>query len=249
LSEEAERHPAQVIKALTVAETLLGSEKLALAAEALPGSVSAATQYALLQIVRRQTERATRWVLQAPEVAEDKAFADAVRNALAGLAQWLADPERVHARRDEWVAQGVPLELAAHVLAVEYAGPLLELGRDESLRGALTERLQLYLQLDALLGFDWMTAAIEGLPRDNRWQALARLAARDDLQRLHARLVDLAWQGSDGPVVARLEAWQAAHDAAVVAWQRMLEELRASTTDLAMISAALREARHRLMDE
>ncbi|GGP18983.1 NAD-glutamate dehydrogenase [Silvimonas iriomotensis] len=249
LSEEAERHPAQVIKALAVTESLLGSEQLALAAEALPAPVSAQTQYALLQIVRRQTERATRWVLQAPEVAEDAAFADAVRGALSGLAQWLANPERAHARRDEWVAQGVPLELAARVLAVEYAGPLLELGRDDALRSALAERLQLYLQLDALLGFDWMTAAIEGLPRDNRWQALARLAARDDLQRLHARLVDRAWLGGEGPVEARLQTWQASLEGAVLAWQRMLEELKTSTTDLAMISAALREARHRLMDD
>ncbi|MBB5190607.1 glutamate dehydrogenase [Silvimonas terrae] len=249
LSEEAERHPAQVIKALVLAEGLLGGEQLALAAEALPGGVSASTQYALLQILRRQTERATRWVLQAPEVAEDTAFVAAVRDALAGLAQWLADPERANTRRDAWVAQGVPLALAAQVLAVEYAGPLLELGRDEVLRRALTERLQLYLQLDVLLGFDWMNAAIEGLPRDNRWQALARLAARDDLQRLHARLVDHAWQGSDGTVAARLEAWQTVHEAAVGAWQRMLEELKASPTDLAMISAALREARHRLIDD
>ncbi|MDR3426940.1 NAD-glutamate dehydrogenase [Silvimonas sp.] len=249
LSEEAERHPALVIKALAVAEGLLGSEALAQQVEALPGNVSAQVQYALLQILRRQTERATRWVLQAPDAAAEAAFGQAVHSALAGLAQWLGDPEHIHARRDELIASGVPVQLAAQVLAIEYAGPLLELGRDTGLRGALTERLQLYLQLDGLLGFDWMAAAIEGLPRDNRWQALARLASRDDLQRLHASLVDQAWNAGTGAAAERIAQWQSAHELPVQAWQRMLEDLKTSATDLAMISAALREARHRLMGD
>jgi NAD-specific glutamate dehydrogenase len=66
---------------------------------------------------------------------------------------------------------------------------------------------------------------------------------------LHAGLVDCAWQGSEGDVAARMAQWQSRRDTAVQAWQRMLEELKASATDLAMISAALREARHRLMGD
>ena len=243
LSEETERHPAAVIDAFINAQALLDSERLAQAVEQLPASVPTKAQYAMLQLLRRQAERATRWVLQAGE--QDAGFISAVRHALNGLTQWLADPAHAHARRDDWLAAGVPAGLAAQVLALDYAGPLLELARHAELRDALAERLQLFLQLGSALGFDWMAQAIEQLPRDNRWQALARLAARDDLQRLHAGLVDAVWQGGSGETTARLDAWITQQGTPLNAWQRMLQELRDSAPDLAMISAALREARHR----
>ena len=243
LSEETERHPAAVLDAFINAQALLDSEKLALAVEQLPANVPTSAQYAMLQLLRRQTERATRWVLQAGE--QDAGFIQAVCHALNGLTQWLIDPAHAHAKRDEWLVAGVPAELAARVLALDYAGPLLELARHAALRSALAERLQLFLQLGSALGFDWMAQAIEQLPRDNRWQALARLAARDDLQRLHAGLVDTVWQDGAGETLERLDAWIALQGTPLVAWQRMLQELRESAPDLAMISAALREARHR----
>ncbi|MGL6039663.1 MAG: hypothetical protein ACRC01_00515, partial [Deefgea sp.] len=143
----------------------------------------------------------------------------------------------------QWQSSGVSTELAMKVLAIQEAQSLLELSQFNNDSGQLAEHMRIYIDLGDVLGLKWLFQAIEQLPRDNRWQTLARLAARDDLQRLHIELFKQAWaQHND-----QLDLWLAQNQAARDRVAAMFAELSVATPDLAMISAALRELRQRLI--
>ena len=104
-----------------------------------------------------------------------------------------------------------------------------------------------YLQLGRDLQLDWLRAAITQLPRDNRWQSLARSALRDDLYRQHRSLTQSAMAVSqDAGFRAASGCKQRAAD--VEACQQMFAELQSfETLDLAMLSAGMRELNNHLL--
>src|SRR5204862_161272 len=81
---------------------------------------------------------------------------------------------------------------------------------------------------------------------DNRWQAMARAALRDDLFALHGELTaDILQAGPpQADAVARLEAWAAANPSAVERCLAILADIDATGTfDLTTLPVALRELR------
>ena len=115
---------------------------------------------------------------------------------------------------------------------------LIEIGEEGEL--ALEDIAANYLQLGRDLQLDWLRAAITQLPRDNRWQSLARSALRDDLYRQHRSLTQRALSVSqDAGFVSQ---WLQQRAAEVEACQQMFAELQSfETLDLAMLSAGMRE--------
>ncbi|WP_027467462.1 NAD-glutamate dehydrogenase [Deefgea rivuli] len=242
LQEETEKNCSDIVDALICAESLLGSEALALEIESNIEKITAEGQNHLLLQVRRQTERVARWLLQ-----QNLSNLDHMRTcaalALPQLPQLLSTSPSHIAQAAQWQATGVGTELAMKVLAIQEAQSLLELSLCSNDSGQLAEHMRIYLALGDALGLKWLALAIEQLPRDNRWQTLARLAVRDDLQRLHSELFKQAWaQHQD-----QLDLWLTQNQAARERVAAMFAELSAATPDLAMISAALRELRHRLI--
>ncbi|SMC23856.1 glutamate dehydrogenase [Andreprevotia lacus DSM 23236] len=246
LAEETEQTPATVVQAWMAATRLLDSETIALRIEAAAG-IAAETRFSLLLALRRHTERATRWALRQPDIVEDGDFARVVAAEFAALAGRQLCVHTPGSALVAWLDAGVGEALAGEVAAREQTGALFDLARDAAERASVGERMALYLGLGELIGFDWLTSAIERLPRDNRWQSLARLAARDDLLDMHAALTGRVWLATTGDVVQRLEQWQLQSGNSLQQWLRMLAELREAAPDLAMISAALRELRGRLV--
>ncbi|AOX99351.1 NAD-glutamate dehydrogenase [Jeongeupia sp. USM3] len=246
LSEEVERPADAVVAALIDAQQLLDAESLVREIEVAAG-MAVAEQYELLSSVRRQTERVARWLLQHPLSATERDhLATCTELCLPRLPEWLAGSADAQARREAWIEAGVLAPLAGKVLAIEHAMPFIELARGAVDTGTLAERMKLFLSLGQTLSLDWLAGAIEKLPRENRWQTLARLAARDDLQRLHATLTDRVWQRPQADADAKRSTWQDEASESLAQWLRMLDELRESQPDLAMISAALRELRARM---
>ncbi|UXY14335.1 NAD-glutamate dehydrogenase [Chitiniphilus purpureus] len=250
LAEETGSDAARVVQALYEAQALLDAEALARLAETLFTRGAPAREiYHLLLGARRQTERVARWLIQ---LSPDPAALDHLRTcaalSLAQLPEWLAQQGVARERRETWLANGIPADAINRALAIDYALPFLELARGTGDTGTLAERMRLYLALGERLGFNWLAAAIERLPRDNRWQALARIAARDDLMRLHVSLAQQAWHGGGDGIDARLHAWLERMGVPLAQWHALLQELHDSAPDLAMISAALRELRARLVE-
>ncbi|GLS04150.1 NAD-glutamate dehydrogenase [Chitiniphilus shinanonensis] len=251
LIEETGSNAAGVVAGLREAEALLDTETLAARAERLiDQGVPAGDVYSLLLGARRQTERVARWLLQG---SPDEAALDHLRTcaalSLAQVPEWLVQQGVALARRENWLGAGIPADLVGRALAIDYAMPFLALARGTADTGTLAERMKLYLALGTQLEFEWLAQAIEQLPRDSRWQALARIAARDDLLRLHVHLAQAAWQSDQGGIDARLAAWHDGAAQSVAQWRAIVAELRESTPDLAMISAALRELRARMTGE
>ena len=97
----------------------------------------------------------------------------------------------------------------------------------------------LHFELGGRLHLHWLRDRIALLARDNRWQAMARAALRDDLFSLHAELTtDVLRFGS-------VEAWIEANRDAVGRALEILGEIRSGGTfDLTTLPVALREVRN-----
>jgi glutamate dehydrogenase len=97
----------------------------------------------------------------------------------------------------------------------------------------------LHFLLGGKLTLHWLRDQIALLPRNNRWQAMARAALRDDLFSLHAELTTALLR------FGGLDAWTAANRAAVDRALEILGEIRSGGTfDLTTLPVALREVRN-----
>ena len=105
---------------------------------------------------------------------------------------------------------------------------------------------ELYYHIGGWLNLTWLQNAINRLPRDNRWQTLARIALRDDLYRLHGEVTEHAMMST--PQEAWLGEWVLRHRLAVKNVAQIFAELQSfQQQDLAMLSAAMREIRNHLL--
>ncbi|QZA79015.1 NAD-glutamate dehydrogenase [Deefgea tanakiae] len=242
LQEETEKTCSDIVDALIAAESLLDSESLSLEIE--QSSVIATGQTLLLLSIRRQTERVARWLLQQNlKAAQLEHMRTCAALTLPHLPQQLISSPAHATQAQAWHKAGIGTELAMKVMAVQESQSLLELSQFNNDSGQLAEHMRMYLEVGEALNLKWLAQAIEQLPRDNRWQTLARLAARDDLQRLHIELFKQAWEQHR----AELQLWLNQNQPARERVAAMFAELSTSMPDLAMISAALRELRQRLI--
>ena len=93
-------------------------------------------------------------------------------------------------------------------------------------------------------GVDKLLERITGLPRADRWQALARAALRDDL---YSTVIDFTrdvFEASDAGELdaeVRVDAWTAANAANLERAKNMFDEVdRLERDDMASLSVALR---------
>jgi glutamate dehydrogenase len=166
----------------------------------------------------RLAERATRWLLRVPQLTAEPAaplsavterFVAPVSAVRAGLPGWLlgADAEAYADRAAELRAAGVPPELAAEVAAAPLLPTALDLavvaedtGAPIALAGQVSQCLAERLALVPL------RELVIGLPRDRRWESMARAALRDDLATEQAALTAdvLGLRSSDDDVADSL---------------------------------------------
>ena len=105
---------------------------------------------------------------------------------------------------------------------------------------------RVHFALGERLGLPALVQRILGLPRDDRWQTMARAALRDDLHSVHAQLTAqvLATTSADDSAAARIAAWEDADDVVVQRATATLGEICADEmTDLARLSVGLRVVR------
>ncbi len=141
----------------------------------------------------------------------------------------------------------VPPALAKRVASFNELYSALDIVEVSKAVGVGVEQVAaVYFALGAKLDLHWMRDQIVALPRENRWQALARAALRDDLYDQEATLtadvlrVDSKSKDADG----RISTWMQSNAASVNRCRQILSDLRASgTPDFAMLSVAMREIR------
>jgi glutamate dehydrogenase len=204
--------------------------------------------------LRRLLDRAARWLLNnRPQPlavgAEINRFAATVADLTPRMGEWLRGDDRaiVAKEADEFAAAGAPRDLSYTVATGLYRYSLLDVidiadivDRDPA------EVADTYFALMDYLGTDGLLTAVSGLPRDDRWHALARLALRDDIySSLRALCFDVLAVGEPHESgEEKLSEWEHGNGSRVSRARRTLTEIYAhDARDLATLSVAARQIR------
>jgi glutamate dehydrogenase len=254
LSEETGASAAELIRANFVAREIFGSRQLVDTVYAQDNKISAATQVAMRVEMRTLVERASRWLINNRRPPMDSAatvelFRGAVEQLMHALPELLGGRELTAAqeRKAALVEQGVSEELAAHVAILPPAYALLTVV--ETAQRSDVDPLEvarLHFALGERLGLSMLVSRILALPRDDRWQTMARAALRDDLHTVHSTLTAqvLEQTSAEDPVEERISAWEEREQYVVARAVETLEEICADgKPDLARMSVGLRVVR------
>jgi glutamate dehydrogenase len=254
LGEETGATSPDIARAFAVTREVFALRSVWAEIEALDSRVAAQTQLAMLLKARILLERATRWLLRnRPRPLQVAATIDRFARGAAALAEAApallpaADREAAARLAGELADAGVPPALASRVAHLEALVPALDLVEVSAATGvSLEEVTGVYFAIDDRLELHALRARIAALPREERWDALARRALWEDLQsEQRALTADVLQESGDGPVAERVRAWSAHNALAVERCLQMLADVKAGdASDLATLSVAVREIRN-----
>ncbi|MEL4357571.1 MULTISPECIES: NAD-glutamate dehydrogenase [unclassified Luteococcus] len=242
LASETNAEAAEVVRAQLAARSIVEAGRVE--TNTRRAALDAALQTTLRLRLRVLVESGARWLLHrfpgridVQEVIDR--YHDGVQELLAVLPELLGPKAR--GSYDEQLAQaleaGVDETLARVAVGSSWAYQLLpcvEIAREQERDRAEVARL--FFETSERLGLDRMLERIEGLPRTNRWDTMARSALRDDLLAVQSQLVaEIAPHGS-------LDAWWEATPA-VEQRSVVLADILDSEPDLARMSVGLRTVR------
>jgi glutamate dehydrogenase len=208
-------------------------------------------------VLLRMVERATRWLLHRTHGALDIVSAieeygpavAALRPALPDLLTG-ADREAAARKASAWQAAGVPDELARTLGSAGQAHTLLSvvqvahrLGRDPR------EVAELHFAVADALGLDLLFGGVDELPRQVRWDAMARAALRDELLAAHADLTEqlAARVGAGGSASPALADWLARTPQAAARIE-LIRQVAEGAPDVARMNVGLGQVRALLAD-
>jgi glutamate dehydrogenase len=255
LSEEIGLPVPQIVRAHIASWEIFGLGELQAEIESL-ADVSTEAHTRLLLEVRTLAERASRWLLRNRRQPLDirgtiehfrpavPVLADEMPRLLAGTDD--AD-EAFGSAVASFTADGVPTALGERVAALPALFSALDVIDVASATGRdLQEVAGVYFALDQHLKLDWLRERILRLPRNDRWQTLARAALRDDLYAVRAALTAEVLQvgGSAQDSDDMIQRGFAHNQPAVGRCLGVLGDIAADDrADLATLSVALREVR------
>jgi glutamate dehydrogenase len=204
--------------------------------------------------LRRQIDRAGRWLLNyRPQPlavgAEINRFGKKVAELTPRMREWLRGDDRAIVEKEvgQFSAHGVPEDLAYIVASGLYQYSLLDIidiadivDRDAA------EVADTYFALMDYLGTDGLLTSVSGLPRDDRWHSLARLAIRDDIYgSLRSLCFDVLAVGEpEESGEEKIGEWELTNGSRVQRARRTLNEIyQSDERDLATLSVAARQIR------
>ncbi|KDF01464.1 NAD-glutamate dehydrogenase [Mycolicibacterium aromaticivorans JS19b1 = JCM 16368] len=204
--------------------------------------------------LRRLLDRASRWLLNyRPQPlavgAEINRFAATLADLTPRMSEWLRGDDKAIVAKEagEFEAHGAPADLAYTVASGLYQYSLLDVidiadivDRDPA------EVADTYFALMDHLSTDGLLTAVSGLPRDDRWHALARLAIRDDIYgSVRALCFDVLAVGEPEETgEEKIAEWEHTNGSRVERARRTLAEIYADDErDLATLSVAARQIR------
>ena len=255
MREETGATNADVVRAYIVTREVFGMVDFWRAVEALDYNVADREQVDMVIAAGRLIVRATLWLLRNRSHLADVAaaiarFQPGARTLAKMLPEALPEAERSACRQAQarLVSAGAPEALAARVAISDSlfaAFDVIEVAAALNCEAEVVARL--YFALGGHLEFPWLRSLIDRLATSSHWQALAKAALRDDLAGMQRELTAVALRAAPTERdPARLAAlWEAAHRVLLERFAQVLADLRSiESTDLAMLSVAMRELRN-----
>jgi glutamate dehydrogenase len=253
LNEETGASVPEITMAWLVARAVFDMAGFWAQVEALDGSVETSVQIMAALEGRKLTERAARWLLHSRRPPFDVQstidfFAEGVLTVAANLPKLLAgrDLAGFEERREIYASRGVPVLLAERIAAMVPAYSAFDIV--DIARGtgrSVEETAEVYFDLADRLQIARLRDMITALPRDDRWNTMARGAIRDDLYTAHAALArDVLTVTEPASPERRLAAWVQRNDSAVRRANQTLTEIWESNAfTVATLSVAVRAVR------
>ncbi len=255
-AEETGATAVQITRAFVICREVFNLQEYVGEVEALDNVVSAETQTRLYLEFRRLLDRGVRWFLGSrpssldvaseverfrPTIAE---FGPRIRDLLQG-----SELKRLDQTVASLADEGVPEDVAARsagLLDVFSLLDVVDICRDTG--ESPDEVAPLYFALSESFHIDSMLGKVTHLPREDRWDALARGALRDDLYAVLEGLVRSVLEAtprSDGVTASeRYDAWEQANHESLERMRRSLAGIeRLETPNIAALSVALRTLR------
>ncbi len=244
--------PVDAVRSFVATDAIFGIEEVwrGIRAAGLPVNVSDRMTLDL----RRQIDRAGRWLLNyRPQPlavgAEINRFAKKVGELTPRMRAWLRGDDRAIVEKEtaQFSAHGAPEDLAYKVASGLYQYSLLDIiDIADIVDREPAEVADTYFALMDYLGTDGLLTSVSGLPRDDRWHSLARLAIRDDIYgSLRSLCFDVLAVGEpEERGEEKIEEWQLTNGSRVKRARRTLNEIYESDErDLATLSVAARQIR------
>jgi glutamate dehydrogenase len=255
LATETGAGVADIIRAQLASRAIfnVGLDEVRLRRSVLPAELATELRVTLLRMV----ERGTRWVLHHTRSPLDVAavvaeYGPAVAELRPVLASLLAGAE-AHAEVAQargWVAAGVGLELAENLSTAGQAHTLLSVVQvAHRLNQPALRVAEVHYRIGDALAINDLFDRVDELPRQVRWDAIARAALRDELLTSHAELTAKIVAAADpaaspGGAVA---SWVAANPG-VAARVAVIRDACAGEADVARANVGLSQLRAMLAE-
>lgn len=252
--EETGATPEQIARAFVVCREIFDLPSFVREVEELDNVVATDVQSQLYLEFRRLIDRSIRWFLTsrpsrldvASEVARFGAVAREFAPRIPELLQG-AELKRLQRNASKLEKRGVPEELALRSASLLDQFSLLDIVDIATDTGEQPSDIaSLYFVLSEKFGIDAMLTRVTNLPRDDRWDALARGALRDDLYAVLESLVRSVMDASTsgGAPVERYQQWARANAESLTRATTALSGIeRLDKPNIAALSVALRTLR------
>jgi glutamate dehydrogenase len=241
-----------VLRAYVVVREIYGLRELWAATEALDNKVPTYAQTLVYLEIRRLLDRSVRWLVSNRRLPLDvpgeiERMRAGINALLPRLDSLFRGNERESLRRHaaEMTAEGMSAELAEWATRLMYGFGLLDVVEVAHNTGQPIEEVaRVYFVLSERFRVDDLLSRISSLPREDRWQTLARMALRYDLYAALAGLTHEVLAASSGISDAeeRVLEWERSNAASIARARNAIGELEDSS-DLAALSVLLRQIR------
>lgn len=195
LQDETGAEPPDIIRAYTVSRAVFEAPSLHTAITALTGRIESEVQLKMLQEVNRLVRRGARWFLRNRRsnfsITETiELFASDVAKVSQTLSSFFVGDTEEMTMANSLLESNVPEPLAYRIGGMSAMFSALDIVEAATTHQFSIEKVSvLYYTIGNRLHLGWFREQIKKQPVSNHWEALARAAFRDDLDRQQRNLI------------------------------------------------------------
>ncbi|HLR84541.1 MAG TPA: NAD-glutamate dehydrogenase, partial [Nocardioidaceae bacterium] len=253
LATETGVSAAALARAHAIAAEIYGVAGIGAEIDELDNAIDPDVQTRMRLALRTLTERVSRWMVNHSRQIDAEGSVEYFGTEVQRMLQRMPDVlvgrelERFHERAAALTEAGAPEHLANRVAAFDPAYAALGIVVTANENGVdSADVARIHFELGESLGLDRLLLRISSLPRDDRWQTMARAALRDDLYGVHHDLTRQVLRDTPAERSAgdRVKYWISQETGTLERIESMLDDIWSEETpDLARLSVGMRVVR------